>query len=1185
MLKIINAYENNLKNINLEIPLNKIVSIIGVSGSGKSTLIYDVIANEAKRREKIDSGNATCLDFAIRAKFDYIKNLPYVITLKQRGIVGSFTSTIATFSGLHEVLREEFFKNGEILNDNNKKIVEPSINEIKEFIKKFYKNKKYELFAVVCYKKYTDGVKEIKLLKQNDIKEAIFISSYNNKAIIKKLNSIKNLNSKYQHTILIPISINEIEKYQDIAISFLLKIEDKEINFYYDYPDLDTGKLYQRKMPELFSFNSISEFGGKCEVCEGKGNIEDIDWNSLINTNPLKDKFLNLEDNNKGCYKYVSICFSDLEINLKKQKIDLSKNFYELSQKEQEYIKSLIKDKILKHQNKPFIGKFVTTIKCYECNGTRLNYKANAVKLYGKSISEILALSIDELYTFLENKELRHKKIIDILKALKNATLGYLTLDRTTDTLSGGELQRLQFAIELIGEYKNLLYILDEPSNGLHPYNNYQMIELIKSLKDKGNSVIISEHNSEYIKNSDYIIELGLGSGINGGEVVFSGSDKKIEKMEFKREKRLLNLENSLNLENVNINNIKNENFIIPLGGIVAITGISGSGKSSLIHKALVPCIKSYLSIKEWNKNIIQNIKNIEQINDIVELTQSAIGNNSRSIVATYLDIFDEIRTIYASLDVAKELEFDKSYFSFNSDKGACPECKGMGEIDGIICHSCLGNRYKPEILEIRFNDLNIIEFLNLTIDELQNLSLTTKLHNSFEILQKVGLGHLTLGRITPTLSGGEAQRLKLTKVLSKNQKTIQKGNVLFIFDEPTTGLNVKDINKLYEIFDDILNQNNSIIIIEHNLDIIKNSDYIIDIGIGSGKNGGKNIFSGTFDKLLKHKNSLTAKAFRGEFEKAHKLEFKYELKEKIYNFDKSKYPCHPKYLDDNHFLEEKQKAQNYKVITDDKTHKYFKTKKELFEFANNLEIEKIYFNPYVSDLFKYKIVPISIKKERIKALKKLKFKVNSKDYLLDEWDYRVELDNIEKAYNFGKGWITIQTKNAIFELFTRVISIKQKIIGSSKIDEKTFNVYLNSCIYCNGNAKLYAYDENLIINDKDKSILDKGFLQFDLKLNLKTIIKKFKDEGLFDFTKSFNELKEEEKHIFLFGFKEYEFLKKGGRINAKSDYIRWEGLYKYIYDNLDKIDFSNKIVESKHLEKCPFCNEGFKKEISLFTF
>ncbi len=1186
MIEIKNAYENNLKNISVNIPLNQITSVIGVSGSGKSTLIYNVIAQEAKRREKIDSGNANCLDYAIRPKFDKIRNLPYCVTLKQRGLQQSISSTLATVSKLHELLREEFVRHGEIVGDNGNIISKPTPATIKDFILKYYPKEKFDFFAIVCFQQYTDGKNELKILREHNIYEAVFVSSFDYKEKIKKVKSIKELNPKYHHTILVPFSsINQIEQYSDIAFeNFLVKNNTIIFNFGIDYPDIETGKIYQQKSTQLLSFNSISPFSGKCNNCNGYGVVNDIDWENLI----LKDKkindfFLNLEDNQKGCYKYIGLCKDTLNKLLKKHKIDSNKFYYELIAKEQKIIKDEIYPKILKHKGKPSIGKFIKTVKCPICNGTRLNYKANAVKLYGVSISEILNFTVNELYLFLQDKKLHHKKILIILKSLRKATLGYLTLNRTTNTLSGGELQRLRFALELNNEYKNILYIIDEPSTGLHPYNNHQMIHLIKNLKDKGNTVIISEHNQDYITNSDYIIELGYGSGEYGGEIIFTGKNKKFENINLKRKKLKIYLKNSIKLNSVYANNIQNENFTIPLNCLVAITGVSGSGKSSLIHKVLVPTIKQYIADKSYNTALVKNISGIEKIKSVIELTQSQIGINSRSIVATYLNIFDTIREIYASVDIAKKFGFNKSYFSFNSNIGSCETCNGLGEVENNICPSCLGQRYKAEVLDIKYKNYNISEFLNTPISKLSKSFNNEKLNFAFEILQKLGLSHITLGRVTSTLSGGEAQRLKFAKTLIESFGKIKKGNFLFVLDEPTTGLNTKDTTKIYNIFDEILSYQNSIIIIEHNLDIIKNSDYIIDIGPKSGKDGGKNIFSGNFEELLKNNVSLTAKAFRGDFEKSENIEIdKTNLKEKIYNAKKD-VDCNKFYLDDTHFKIEKEFALKYKVVTDDENHKYFKTKDDLFKFASNFKDIQIYFNPYVTELYKYKRVPISIKKEKIKHLKKLGFKINTKDYDINEWDSRVETDSLEKAYNFGNGWITIKSENKSYELFTRLVSIKNKVIGSPRIDERTFNLYLNSCIYCQGNAKLNAYNMNLIIADKSKSILDNGFFHSNIKINLKTIINRFKKEGLFDFTKPFNQLSQEEQNIFLFGFKEYKFLKPKGRSNALSDYIKWQGIYKYIYNSLNKIDISNKIQQSKHSVECPFCRNGFKTEVAYY--
>ena len=1185
MIKITNAYENNLKNISVNIPKNKITSVIGVSGSGKSTLIYNVVANEARRREKIDSGNANCLDYAIRPKFDEIENLPYCITLQQRGLNQSISSTLATVTKLHELLREEFVKYGEIIGENKNIINKPTSQTIKEFILKYYSKIDFKYFAILSFQKYTDGKKELKTLREYGISEAVFISSFEDKERIRKTKSIKELNSKYHHTILIPfLNIDEIKKYENIAVeSFLIKNNDIEFNFNIDYPDLETGKIYQKKSIQLLSFNSISPLSGKCNKCNGHGFITDIDFKNLIlKEKKLSDFFLNLEDNQKGCYKYIGLCQDTLGKIFKNYQIDINKTFFDLTNEQQQIIKNEIYPKILKHQWKPSIGKFVKIIKCPTCNATRLNYKANAVKLCGVSISEILEYSVDNLFKFLHDKTLHHKKILIILQSLQKATLGYLTLDRTTDTLSGGELQRLKFAIELNSDYKNLLYILDEPSTGLHPYNNQQMIHLIKNLRDKGNTVVISEHNQDYINSSDYIIELGYGSGENGGNIIFNGKNKKFENINFKREKLNINLKNCIELTGVYSNNIQNESFIIPLNCLVAISGVSGSGKSSLIHKVLVPTIKQYIADKSYNKTLVNNINGIDNINAIVELTQSQIGINSRSIVATYLNIFDKIRDIYASLDIAKEFRFDKSYFSFNSHIGACETCNGLGETEETICPNCLGQRYKAEVLDIKYNGLNIFELLNNSIESLLKLFDDEKIIFAFEILQKLGLSHIPLGRTTPTLSGGEVQRLKLAKTLIESFVKIKKGNFLFILDEPTTGLSAKDTVKIYNIFDEILSYNNSIIIIEHNLEIIKNSDYIIDMGLGSGQNGGKNLFSGTYKELLKHPYSLTAKAFNEEFENIEKIDFdKTILMDKKHNT--KEIDCHPFYLSDKHFKIEKEFANNYEVVTDKETLKYFKTKNELFEFVKNLGEVKISFNPYVTELYKYKIVPLSIKKAKIKHLKKLGFKINSKDFEIDEWNFRVDTDDLQKAYNFGNSWITIKSQNMSYELFTRLVSIDYKIIGMPKIDERTFNLYLNSCTYCQGKAILDAYDIDLIIANKSKSILENGFFHSNIKINLKTIISRFKKENLFDFTKPFNTFSKEYQNIFLFGFKEYKFLKPKGRINTIGDYIRWQGLYRYIYDNLNKIDISDKIKQSKHSAKCPFCRSGFKQEIAYY--
>lgn len=1183
-IEIINAYENNLKNINLLLPLNKIITVIGISGSGKTSLIYNVLSNEAERREKIDSGKATCYEYAIRPKFDEIKNLPYSVTLKQRGLHKMISSTIATISQVHKLLRKEFFKNGNIVGEKGNLINKPTAEDIKFFIEKYYHHEKFDFYAIVCYEKNTDGKKEIQLLLNNGISEAVFISTYDNKRKISQLKGLKSLNNKYNHTILVQFkNLDEINNYINIAQeSFLFENKNRTFNFMLDYPDLHSGKIYQKKSEDLFSFNSNSKTSGRCYKCSGTGLIEAIDINSLFNNNLLSAIFINIPLNSQGRYENIILYPDSIKKLLIKESIDLNLTYYDLNLQDRQIINDIIFPKIFTHRNKPSIGKFINTLVCPECKGNRLNYKATAVKFHGFSITELLKFTVNELIEFLEDKKLENNNILIILKSLKKSTLGYLSLERTTNTLSEGELQRLKFAIELNNEYKNLVYILDEPSKGLHSYNNYQMINLIKDLRNKGNTIILSEHNLNYINNSDYIVKLGPQSGDKGGEIIYSGDNYKIEIITIPRTKMKVDIKNAILLNNVNINNIKNEFFLIPLNCLVTISGLSGSGKSSLIYKVLVPSIKQYIADKTYNTNIVKEIKGIENIKDIIELNQSQIGNNSRSIVGTYLDIFGIIRKIYANLDVSSYYNFVEGHFSFSS-VGACDTCKGLGEIDDKMCTSCLGERFKPEVLEVKFKNLTIYDFLNKEISYLYEIIDDIKLKFAFNILKRLGLSHLTLGRITATLSGGEAQRLKLAEVLIKSYNKIEKGNILFVLDEPTSGLSSMDIDKIYNIINEILSFNNSVIIIEHNIDIIKNSDYIIDIGIGSGKDGGKNIFSGSFEELLKNKVSITAKAFRNEFDNIienNECIDQTKLIEKIYT-TKSNINCNKFYLSDKHFKIEKEFYLKYNVVTDENNHYFFRTKEELFDFTNHLIQPEIYFNPFTSELYKYKIVPETIKKDKINQLKKYKF--DFKQECSNEWEFRVKVNDFEKAYNYGNGWITVKSLGKTYELFTRLISIKNKIIGSPKINEHIFNLYTNSCIYCNGKFEKEAYDSNLIILDKEKSILDKGFFNSNININLKSIIAKFKKEKLFDFSKPYNKLNNEEKNIFLYGFREYKFLKHGGNPNIESDYIEWRGIYSYIFRNLDKIKIAREIKDSRHKEICPFCINGFNKEVNYY--
>ena len=501
----------------------------------------------------------------------------------------------------------------------------------------------------------------------------------------------------------------------------------------------------------------------------------------------------------------------------------------------------------------------------------------------------------------------------------------------------------------------------------------------------------------------------------------------------------------------------------------------------------------------------------------------------------------------------------------------------GRGEIEENLCPVCLGGGFKAEVLEMTLNGRNIAEVLDLDMFAL------TEFFNKNHIfmplintLSNLGLSHLSLGRRLDSLSGGELQRLALAKELLKNEKKLKHGGVLFILDEPTRGLDPKNVAHLIGILDDLIALGNSVVAIEHNTKFIEICDFIIDIGPGSGRLGGKNIFSGEIDNLKKCEESITAKTLVNSQTIEHLDLIKTNnLKPKVYNFDKGTYPFKAFLLDEGHFANERELAKNYQVHVES-GFQYFKTKQELLEFAKTLDIKKIFFNPLSQWLYKYKVVPQSIKKQ---VIKKHKMAVG------DDFLCKVQCDSVELAYKYGLGWLSVELNGgASLALGTRLVSLERGILGARVITPKHFSLYVSGCGYCRGSGEIASYDASLFVNDWSRGILEEGFLSIPLKLKLKTIISRFKNEGLFDFGIPFKSLSLEHKDIFLYGFKAYKFLKAGGRENALGDYLAWDGLYAIIHENLWQIDSAEQIRASKHNVKCPFCDDGFKREIRFYS-
>ena len=678
-------------------------------------------------------------------------------------------------------------------------------------------------------------------------------------------------------------------------------IEDLESNKSYEFNtrfELD-GQVFLEPSTNLFSFNNPY---GACPKCEGYGDIVGIDKNLVIKNKELSvydDAILPWKGQKLSKYK------KDFINQSHKFNFPIHKPYHELSDDQQnllfdgnEYFKGInqffnkIEAKSYKIQNRVLLSRYRGKTLCTTCKGNRLRKETNYVKVNSKSISELINLSIKDLILFFKkiklnqtDKEISKRILIEInsrLSYLSNVGLDYLTLNRKSKSLSGGESQRINIATSLGSNLVGSLYILDEPSIGLHSNDTLKLIQVLKSLRDLGNTVIVVEHDHDIMKQADHIIDIGPKAGSEGGNLVAEGDYKQFIKKEsitanYLNKSLEVTVPTKRRNSNKNIiitgareNNLKNINVSIPLGVITTITGVSGCGKSSLVKNILYPALQNELGIYENKPGDFTKIGgDINEVDFVEFVNQNPIGRSSRSNPVTYIKAYDDIRTLFSNHQLSKQRGYKAKHFSFNVDGGRCDKCKGDGEITiemqfmadvHLVCDECKGSRFKREILDVKYSDKNIFDILNMTINESLEFfekSQELRIHKKLFSLKDVGLGYVKLGQSSSTLSGGEAQRIKLASFLGKANQN-KKG--VFIFDEPTTGLHTDDINKLLKSFNSLVNLGNTIIIVEHNLELIKCSDYIIDLGPVGGENGGYLIAQGDPEELSKNKKSLTAK-------------------------------------------------------------------------------------------------------------------------------------------------------------------------------------------------------------------------------------------------------------------------------------------------------------------------------------
>ena len=932
-IEVQGARVHNLKNIDVKIPREKLVVITGLSGSGKSSLAFDTIYAEGQRRY-IETFSAYARQFLgglERPDVDKIDGLSPVIAIEQKTTSKSPRSTVGTITEIYDFLRLLFARASDAFSFNTgEQMVSYSDDQIIDLILRDFDTCKVNILAPVIksrkghYRELFEQISKQGFVKVRidgeiiDIEKGMRLDRYKThdiEIVIDRLVVDNNSNKRLQE------SIKTAMYHGDDTI--LVLDTEKNTTRYFSRSLMcpTTGISYPQPEPNSFSFNSPK---GACNHCNGLGNINEVNIEKIIPNSELTILGGGIaplgEQKSTWIFKQIELIADRYNFTLNtainkipKEALDIilygGSEKFEVISKELGITRNYEIDfegiaNFIKHQFhetssvsiKRWASSYMDENKCPVCNGSRLKIEALHFKIQDKNISDLVEMDIIQLSTWFKNvkKKLTEKQLLiatEIMKEIEariqfllDVGLDYLTLSRSSKTLSGGEAQRIRLATQIGSQLVGVLYILDEPSIGLHQRDNYRLIESLRKLRDIGNSVIVVEHDKEMIESADCIIDIGPEAGKHGGEIISNTSSKEllssntltadylngIKRIEVPKSRRKGNGKKII-LNGATGNNLKNVSVTFPLGKMISVTGVSGSGKSTLINETLYPILNQYIYRSVKTPMPYKSILGLEHIDKIIDINQSPIGRTPRSNPATYTGVFSEIRNLFSKTPEAMIRGYKPGRFSFNVKDGRCKTCEGGGvrviEMNFlpdvyVECETCQGKRFNRETLEIRYKGKSISDVLNMTIDEsVTFFELIPKINKKLETIRDVGLGYITLGQPSTTLSGGEAQRIKLATELSKKDT----GNTFYILDEPTTGLHFEDINVLMKVLNKLTNKGNTVLIIEHNLDVIKLADHIIDIGPEGGKKGGTILCTGTPEQVIEDKKSYTAKFLKKE--------------------------------------------------------------------------------------------------------------------------------------------------------------------------------------------------------------------------------------------------------------------------------------------------------------------------------
>ncbi len=914
------ARANNLKNINLSIPRNQLVVVTGVSGSGKSSITMDTLYAEGQRRY-VESLSSYARQFLMRMKkpdVDFIKGICPAIAIEQKVSTSNARSTVGSLTEVYDYLRLLYARIGKTFSPVSGELVKKhEVSDVVDYIQSFAEGTKVQLF-VPLQNKYKDRLleQEFNLLLQKGYTRIWFED---------QLYRIEDLLEGDQLDLQQPLSAYADQGLRILIDRFVVKTDDEdnlkriadsiqtafyesegecivdmmehEVQGFNNRFELD-GLIFLEPSPQLFNYNNPY---GACPQCEGYGRVMGIDEKKVI------------PDQSKSVYEGAIACWRgekggqwlvQLTQNAHHFDFPVHRPYQDLSRKEQrllwtgnDYFEGIdtyfeeLEAKTYKIQNRVMLARYRGRTTCPTCDGSRLRKEASYVKVDGRPISELTQMPINELLGFFEqmnvsdhDRKIAKRIILEITNRLQfmcDVGLGYLTLSRVSSTLSGGETQRINLTRTLGSNLTSSLYILDEPSVGLHPRDTNRLVKVLRALRDLGNTVVVVEHEEDIIRAADYLIDIGPAAGIHGGEVVFAGPFEDIYqeaadslttkymsgRMEIPVPTTRRKFINSIHIEGASQHNLQKINVQFPLNNLIVVSGVSGSGKTTLVKQILYPALKRHLGEPHPSAPGTHSALkgDLKQITRVEMISQHPLGKSSRSNPVTYVKAYDAIRGLMSNQQLSKIRGFKPKHFSFNVEGGRCETCKGEGELViemqfladvRLVCEDCKGQRFRQEVLDVQYKGKNIFEILNLSVEEALEFFADAKdVVSKIRPLYDVGLGYIKLGQSSSTLSGGEAQRVKLASFLGKERSTEK---ILFIFDEPTTGLHFHDIRRLLDALNALVEKGHTVLVVEHNMEVIKSADWVIDLGPGAGKDGGQLVFQGRPEDLVNVKASYT---------------------------------------------------------------------------------------------------------------------------------------------------------------------------------------------------------------------------------------------------------------------------------------------------------------------------------------